>query len=44
MFDILEVALVDAPVLAILDLTENALFVIETDTSDIMIASVLLQG
>ena len=39
----MKAALVDAPVLAILDLTENALFVIETDASNITIGSVLLQ-
>ena len=32
----------DALVLAILDLTESALFVIETDASHVMIGSVLL--
>ena len=33
----------DARVLAILDLTESTSFVIETDASNIMIGSVLLQ-
>ena len=43
-FDRLKAALVDAPVLAVLDLTENASFVIiEINASDIVIGSVLSQ-
>ena len=36
MFDQLQAALVDALILAIPDLTKNALFIIETDASDIL--------
>ena len=43
LFDRLKAALVDAPVLAILDLTKSASFVIETDASNVAIGSVLLQ-
>ena len=43
LFDRLKAALVDAPVLAIPDLTKSASFVIETDSSDIAIITVLLQ-
>ena len=42
LFDKLKAALVDAPVLAILDLTKSASFVIEIDASSITIGSVLL--
>ena len=42
-FDRLKAALMDAPVLAIPDLTESSLFVIENRASDIAIGSVLLQ-
>ena len=37
LFDRLKAALVDTLVLAILDLTKNASFVIETDTSDAVV-------
>ena len=43
LLDRLKAALVDALVLAVLDLTKSALFVIETNTSDIAIGSALLQ-
>ena len=43
LFDRLKAALVDAPVLDILDLTESALFVFEIEASDIAIGLVLLQ-
>ena len=42
-FDRLKAAFLDAPVLAIPDLTKSALFVIETDSSDVAIGSVLSQ-
>ena len=41
MFDRMKAALMDAPVLAIPDLTKGALFVIETNASNRMIGSVL---
>ena len=41
--DRLKAVLVDAPVLAIHDLTESTSFVIETDTSDVTIGSILSQ-
>ena len=40
-FDRLKTALLDAPVLARLDHTENASFAVESDTSNVMIGSVL---